>query len=843
MNNQEAYLWYEFCEKAVQEVVRYCDNYQPYMAIIPFAAAKLGWIKKRVECKENPNYGSVFQDEPCFVIEVPKHDKPIFQPVISWFYEHSQVSELIVDGVHELCKGYSEEWLNNHFIDTCDFFYMALRKESVADSIRLMHKLLDYKQGDGLIPFSHEFPFEAIFPEYNSFDKIYEYTAAEDGWRKGDIDFYNEKLYPALIISKALGINYDGLVDAIYNHKSPKDFKLKQSYDYLVCAETWSYNIYEPANKKDYLLKFDAIQNFSYIIPRYLKLLSDKGKAIFTVSSYFIKDIESDYSYIFDNDIVDTLIYLPNKDIIFFLSKHKELKRYVRFINLRDESDIANISLGRIYSDELCTKVSLKEIKKEKYQLMQFFYVNKLAKRDGASLLKLKDFMYFPKNSIRNKRSFTPGKDRMLPDLTKISEAQKKYWERQIESSIAGLYPPSADFTYYLKTDCLLMRDSIDNLDPLSFIADDGGTWVSGYVPFIPDREKIDINYLIGELRKPYIKMQLDYNEYRLSESQILQAQIYVPSGPKSLERQREIYELESSNQILPSGFVIKREDEFELTIEEYISHGGYGITYKARYIDYENRIPKTVAVKEFFIDGLCARDSITNQVIYKLDKRKGFDKYNIAHKKFIKEAQVLQDLAVQKNQNIMKIIRLVDRYEETNTSYYIMDYYPDGSLNDYINSDEKYVTQNILLPVARALADIHAENYAHLDVKPSNILWKQDGQVVLIDFGTVKHYDEEGQQTTSSGNFDSSRGFSAPEVLEGKIVKFTPAPDIYSLGATMYKILTGNTLPAYSKCPIVKAEGLSLKAFDIINKAILFNPEDRYHSMEEMIEELTQLI
>lgn len=111
------------------------------------------------------------------------------------------------------------------------------------------------------------------------------------------------------------------------------------------------------------------------------------------------------------------------------------------------------------------------------------------------------------------------------------------------------------------------------------------------------------------------------------------------------------------------------------------------------------------------------------------------------------------------------------------------------GSLSE--EETLKYTRQ-----IASALQYIHAHNMNHLDVKPGNVLLRQNGDVVLIDFGMSKNYDVAGEQTTSSP-VGVSVGYAPIEQsrVDG-LGMFSPETDIYSLGATMFKMLTGQTPP-----------------------------------------------
>lgn len=98
-----------------------------------------------------------------------------------------------------------------------------------------------------------------------------------------------------------------------------------------------------------------------------------------------------------------------------------------------------------------------------------------------------------------------------------------------------------------------------------------------------------------------------------------------------------------------------------------------------------------------------------------------------------------------------------------------------------------------IIMEVGSALDYIHKQNVLHLDVKPSNILLRNNGEAVLIDFGISKRYDDEGGQTSTTPA-GISKGYAPIEQYNQGLQNFSPATDVYSLGATLYKLLTGHT-------------------------------------------------
>ena len=237
---------------------------------------------------------------------------------------------------------------------------------------------------------------------------------------------------------------------------------------------------------------------------------------------------------------------------------------------------------------------------------------------------------------------------------------------------------------------------------------------------------------------------------------------------------------------ILKQGTTLERG---KYRIDGVLGQGGFGITYLGEQI----YLGRKVAIKEFFMDGICVRDDATQAVTAPADTNRGL--VERFRRKFIKEAQ---NIARLKHRGIVPII---DIFEENGTAYYVMEHLPGGSLAGKVKQGAlperealRYIGQ-----VAAALEYVHSQRIMHLDVKPANILLDEDDNAVLIDFGLAKQYDSTGHQTSTTP-VGISHGYAPLEQYkQGGVEQFTPATDVYSLGATLYKLVTGNTPPEAS--------------------------------------------
>ena len=232
--------------------------------------------------------------------------------------------------------------------------------------------------------------------------------------------------------------------------------------------------------------------------------------------------------------------------------------------------------------------------------------------------------------------------------------------------------------------------------------------------------------------------------------------------------------------------------------IEKVLGQGGFGITY----LGVQVGLNRQVAIKEFFMKEYCNREEDTSHItVPSMGSRELVVRFR---QKFMKEAQTIAGL-----ENNHHIVRVTDVFEENETAYYVMEYLPGGDLRGRIPKEGMAEAEALgyIRQLGEALDYIHRQNILHLDVKPSNVLFRSNGEAVLIDFGISKHYDEDGGGQTSSTPVGLSEGYAPTEQYEREgISSFSASTDIYSLGATLYCLLQGSRPP---KASIVLNEGL----------------------------------
>lgn len=286
---------------------------------------------------------------------------------------------------------------------------------------------------------------------------------------------------------------------------------------------------------------------------------------------------------------------------------------------------------------------------------------------------------------------------------------------------------------------------------------------------------------------------------------------------------------------------------KYEIT--KVLGSGNFGITYLATTkITVNGQLGKmdvtiNVAIKEFYMKDLNNRTSGGTTV-------EGTQNTMVKNyrQKFRKEAE---NLARLHHPNIVKVIEVFD---ENNTTYYVMEYIEGGSLDDYIKS-KGHLTENEALKctmeIADALSYMHKNMMIHLDLKPKNIMRNSKGHLYLIDFGLSKQYDENGEPESSTSIGLGTPGYAPLEQASYKQDGTLPVTlDVYALGASLFKMLTGKTPPESSAIlnegsPLSSLEkvGISANTILIVEKAMASVKKDRYQSVSSVSKAIGNLL
>jgi serine/threonine protein kinase len=283
------------------------------------------------------------------------------------------------------------------------------------------------------------------------------------------------------------------------------------------------------------------------------------------------------------------------------------------------------------------------------------------------------------------------------------------------------------------------------------------------------------------------------------------------------------------SQYTLPVGTMVQ-----EYKIIEILGIGNFGIVYSA-----ENKyFSEIVALKEFLPSDLAHRsegDSRVHSLSSETEKA-----FTWARHKFLQEAKTLRELGhPSPHPNIVRVRQFI---EANATAYMVMDFEKGEPLSKMLD-ERGTLDEAAIMDILDALLDgierVHGASVWHRDIKPSNILIRSDGSPVLIDFGAARK-DISGSDRSTMAIF--SPAYAAPEQIF-PVGDQGPWTDIYSLGATLYRAVSGK-LPtnaakrvqgeAYVPVAEVLQGRFAPSLLAAIDAALQLYPKDRPQSIAE---------
>lgn len=209
-------------------------------------------------------------------------------------------------------------------------------------------------------------------------------------------------------------------------------------------------------------------------------------------------------------------------------------------------------------------------------------------------------------------------------------------------------------------------------------------------------------------------------------------------------------------------------------------------------------------------------------------------------------------------HQNLVEVLDFI----ELDGIYHIITEFLEGeSLNKYLegkSSEEsgrrlsELECRAIIKSTLKGLAELHKNGIIHRDIDPSNIFLCHNGGVKIMDFGIAKITGDRKKSFTGIGTMVGKPHYSPPEQIKGESEKICPASDLYSLGITIYEMLTGsppfNVTNEYElmrmqiEAPIPKNALIHDSLFTIIQKATEKDPKNRFQSCEEFANALDSI-
>ena len=265
------------------------------------------------------------------------------------------------------------------------------------------------------------------------------------------------------------------------------------------------------------------------------------------------------------------------------------------------------------------------------------------------------------------------------------------------------------------------------------------------------------------------------------------------------------------------------------------LGQGGFGITYLA----WDESLKARVAVKEYMPGELATRLE-HRQVVVRTAARQ--EEFAYGQERFREEARILAKFMGQPN-----IAGVTDYFDENGTSYFVMDYIEGISFKTYIAQAGGRVSPeealDVMIPVLRALTEVHGEGLIHRDVTPDNIYITKDGNVKLLDFGSARY--SLGDKSKSL-DVILKVGYAPKEqyIRRGRQGPYT---DVYSCAACLYAAITGYLPPEslerldHDTLVPPSEAGAEIPLFleRAILKGLAVQPEDRFQTAGEFLEAL----
>ena len=285
------------------------------------------------------------------------------------------------------------------------------------------------------------------------------------------------------------------------------------------------------------------------------------------------------------------------------------------------------------------------------------------------------------------------------------------------------------------------------------------------------------------------------------------------------------------SRKILHRGVVVQGYQ-----IDRVLGQGGFGITYLAT----ELANMSFVAIKEYFPKSFASRN--TGNTIRPITGNENQRVFSLGLKGFLEEARVLARLD---HPNVIKVKSI---FKANGTAYFVMEYCEGDSLqshSDISNLTSQSTILKMFNGVLAGLEHVHQFGIIHGDIKPANIFLKQNLEPVLLDFGSARH------ELISNFFQQVSDGYSPPELYAEK-AQLGAWTDIYGVGATFYKILTGSKPPPgnerINRDTLVPCSGMSLAGRDLrflrlVDSCLSVNHRDRPKTVVEVRTLLGEII
>jgi serine/threonine-protein kinase len=204
---------------------------------------------------------------------------------------------------------------------------------------------------------------------------------------------------------------------------------------------------------------------------------------------------------------------------------------------------------------------------------------------------------------------------------------------------------------------------------------------------------------------------------------------------------------------------------------------------------------------------------------------------------------------------NHANIVQAIDVGESQGYHYFIMEHVDGTTVHDKLVQNGRYSEKkalDVIIQIADALAHAHSKGLIHRDVKPKNIMIASDGVAKLADMGLAREVKDTQLAQTEAGRAYGTPYYISPEQIRGEI-EIDFRADIYSLGATFYHMITGKVpfeaenptavMMKHLREPLTPPDhinhDISIGCAEIIEVMMAKNRDERFHSTQELLEDL----
>lgn len=218
----------------------------------------------------------------------------------------------------------------------------------------------------------------------------------------------------------------------------------------------------------------------------------------------------------------------------------------------------------------------------------------------------------------------------------------------------------------------------------------------------------------------------------------------------------------------LPIGSLV----EGRYRVLSLLGHGGMGAVYRA----WDTRLDVQVALKEMVVQSDLGPSTAEH-----------------LREQFHREAKILASLSHP------NLVRVTDSFEWQGNAYLVMNLVQGTALDQALASHGAFSESEVIpwgIQILNALGYCHAQGVIHRDIKPQNLLIQPDGQVVLVDFGLAKLWNQHDPRTQTALRGMGTPEYAPPEQYDGSASHTDARSDLYSLAATLYHALTGQAPP-----------------------------------------------